>query len=92
MVPPGPVQLRVYVVVIVRLPVDCEPPVATGLPFKVQEAALVDVQRRVVEAPQGRFVVSAESVAVGAGAITSTVHDADLPTLVTVTVLVPAVV
>jgi hypothetical protein len=50
--PPGPVQVKVYVRELVRLPVDSEPEVGLEpdqAPEAAQAVALVEVQERVAE-------------------------------------------
>ena len=51
-VPPGPLQVMVYLFELVRLPVDSEPEVdlePDQSPEALQELALLDVQERVAE-------------------------------------------
>ena len=78
-VPPGPVQERVNVLVIVNAPLDWLPEIALlpdHAPEAAQELALVDDQVSVEDTPLRTDVGFAESVTVGAG-----------PVLVTVTVV-----
>ena len=69
-VPPVPVQERMYVPVVVRLVNVCEPDVAlvpVQLPDAVQEVTLVELHVRVEELPLVTDVWLAERVRVGAG-------------------------
>jgi hypothetical protein len=79
--PPAPVQVKVYVVVAVRLFMGCVPLVASA-PLQpldaVQEVALVEDQASVVEPPEVTDVGSAEIETVGTGGgavVTVTVTD-----------------
>src|SRR3989344_8194437 len=78
-VPPLPVQERVYVPVVVRLVTVCEPLVVfvplqlftcadpAGRPLAVQDVALVELHVSVEELPLVTDVADAESETVGAG-------------------------
>lgn len=76
--PPGPVQVRVYVTLAVSAPVDCEP--LTALlpdqpPDAVQAVALVDDQFKVAAAPLFTVVGFSVRLTPGAGWVTETVVD-----------------
>jgi hypothetical protein len=78
--PPVPVQVRVYVEVLVSAPVDCELLVGSEpdqAPEAVQEEALVEDQVSVEVPPLATLVGLALSEAVGAGAGAATVTVAD---------------
>jgi hypothetical protein len=79
-VPPGPVQVRVYVLFAVNGPVDIVPEVAwvpDQAPLAVQLVAFVDVQLRVVALPLDTLAGFTLIVTSGAGvpAVTVTVAD-----------------
>lgn len=68
--PAVPVQVNVYVALLVRDPVLCEPDVAfvpDHAPEAVQEVAFVDVQLRVDEDPEVRELGFAVNWTVGSG-------------------------
>lgn len=76
--PPGPVQVNVYVVLAVSAPVDREP--FTGSfpaqpPEAVQAVALVDDHDNVAALPLATVLGLALIVTVGAGGVTETVAD-----------------
>ena len=81
-VPPLPIQLSVYVDVVVILAIDCEPEVVfvpVHPPLAVQEVALVELHVSVEELPLVTDVWLAERVRVGVGAVylvrkSSTLH------------------
>jgi len=76
--PPGPVQVSVNCVALVRFGVLCEPLVASAPlqpPEAAQEAAFVDDQVSVDAAPLLTVLGFPVSVTVGAGVVTVTVTD-----------------
>jgi hypothetical protein len=69
--PPGPVQVSSYSVVLVRVPVDCIPPVETlpcHPPAAVQAVAPVEFQARLAASPLLTVVGPAFNTIVGAQA------------------------
>ena len=76
--PPGPVQLRLYVALAVSAPVDCEPVTALvpdQAPEPVHAVALVVDQPKVELPPLATVLGLAANVTVGAGEVTETVAD-----------------
>ena len=69
-VPPVPVQAKVYVLLLVKAPVDCEPEIVfepLQAPEAVQLVALEELQLSVDEPPEEIEVGEAVKVTVGAG-------------------------
>jgi hypothetical protein len=76
--PPAPVQVMPYVVLLVSAPVACDPTLALlplQAPEAVQAVALVEDQLKVEPLPLATVLGAADSVTVGAGAVTETVAD-----------------
>jgi hypothetical protein len=79
-VPPSPVQVRSYSVVLVSAPVDQVPLVATAplqAPEAVHAVASVELQVKVELAPLATVVGAAVNVTVGAGPVTTTSADCE---------------
>jgi hypothetical protein len=77
-VPPAPVQLNVYTAVALRVPVDCDPLIASEplhAPDAVQAVALVEDQVRVDVPPWATLLGLAAIETLGAAAETVTVAD-----------------
>ena len=71
-IPPVPVQLNVYIDVVVMPVIDCEPDVVLAPdhpPLAVQEVALVELHDNVAEPPEVTDVWLAERVRVCVGAV-----------------------
>ena len=76
--PPGPVQVSPYVVVVLRTPVDWEPVIDSACdqpPVAVQEVAFFALHASMALVPLEMLLGDADRATVGAGEFTDTVTD-----------------